>query len=210
MIIGKTDIIGKIRTAIDDIAPAGSLDSFGSDVDSELWQATQYATIALLEELPIHLLDANVKNLSGTVDTARGFAYGQLPDDYLRFVSIDIQGTSGILSELIEPGSDTEKMQRSPWSRGSSTKPKAMMDHDETGKKVIVWWPSDDTHNSAQLWYIPMLSVVTVATEEITNVPAIICAIRDEAERLVVYRAASIFFEGKKENEIAEKFMNLQ
>lgn len=224
MNIGKTDIISKIRTAIDDIAPAGTSDSFVNDVDDELWQAVQHAVVALSEELPIHLLNASVESLNGTVDSSRGFAYGELPDDYLRFVSIDITGTAGILNELIEPGSDIEKMQRSPWSRGTATKPKAMMDHDENGKKVIVWWPGNDTHDSAQLTYIAVpketpaedsdeetQGTETVAETSTTPEPPYIeCSIRDEAERLVIYRAASIFFEGKKESEIAEKFRNLQ
>ena len=199
MNIGKADIVAKIRTAIDDIAPSVA-DSFAADVDKELWQAVKHAATELSAELPINLLDANVESLQGTVDDARGFAYGKLPAGYLRFVSIDITGTSGILCELIEPGSDAEKMQRSPWSRGSSTKPKAMLDHDENGKKVIVWWPGDSEHNSAQLTYVK-------APKEENN--AIYCAIREEAEHLIIYRAASIFFEGKKEGAIADRFRNL-
>lgn len=209
MIITQADIIGKIRKAIDDIAPTGITDSFVTDVNSELWQATLHAAIQLSTELPINLLDATVANLAGTIDSNRGFAYGQLPEDYFRFVSIDIAGTASILTELIEIGSDEEKMQRSPWSRGTATKPKAMLDHDENGNKVIVWWPGSEVHNSAQLAYIATPEQVTVATAEVTTVPAIVCAIRPEAEQQVIYRAASIFFEGKKEGEIAEKFRNL-
>ena len=201
MNIGKSAIIGKIRTAIDDIVTSTiTMDTFKQEVDAELWQATEHAAIELSRELPINLLDASVKSLSGTVDSTRGFAYGQLPSEFLRFVSLDIKDTAGILCELIEAGSDMEKMQRSSWSRGTASKPKAMLDHDENGKKVIVWWPGDDAHNSAQLTY--------VATPSEGN-DTITCAIRDEAERLLIYRAASIFFEGKKEETIAEKFRTM-
>lgn len=209
MIITKADIISKIRKAIDDIVPSGVTDSFVSDVDAELWQATQQAVNDLLVELPINLLDATEADLTGTIDTNRGFAYDQLPDDFYRFVSIDITGTAGVLFELIEQGSDQEKMQRSAWSRGSATKPKAMMDHDEQGNKVIVWWPGDSEHNSAQLWYIELPELVTTATTAVPTVPAIVCAIRAEAEQQVIYRAASIFFEGKKEADTADRFKNL-
>lgn len=208
MNISKSDIIGKIRTAIDDIAPSAS-DSFSDDVNTELWQAVKHAVTELSIELPINLLEASIKSEAGTVDNDRGFAYLQLPDKYLRFVSLDVEGWAGILTELIEPGSDAEKMQRSPWSRGTSTKPKAMIDHDETGKKVIVWWPGDDTHKTGQLTYIANYTEVTVATSEITSVPTLTCAIRSEAEQYVIYRAASIFFEGKKEDAIAEKFRSM-
>jgi hypothetical protein len=211
MIIIKSDIVAKIRTAIDDVTPSAS-DSFTTNTDNELWQAAQHAVQSLLEELPFDMLEVHVEQRAGTVDSSRGFAYAKVDgDDYdfLRFVSIDIAGTASILNELIEPGSDLEKMQRSPWSRGSVTKPKAMLDFDEKGNQVIVWWPGDDTHNSAQLTYIAKPDVVTVATEEITSVPAIDCDIKDIAERMVIYRAASIFFEGKKETALAEQYKNI-
>lgn len=208
MTIQQADIIGKIRRAIDDIVPSNVTDSFVTDVEAELWQAVQHATMQLSLELPINLLDASVEVLTGTINSDRGSAYSDLPDDYIRFVSIDIEGAAGILSELIEQGSEAEKMQRSKWSRATATKPKAMLDHDGDGDKGIVWWPGDSTHGSAQLFYIAEPSVTTV-TAGTTTMPAIDCAIRSEAEQLIIYRAASIFFEGKKEDTIAEKFRNL-
>ena len=230
MTITQTDIIGKIRTAIDDIAPAGTADSFGTDVDSELWQAVIHACGELSAELPVNLLDVSIEDSTGTVDTRRGFAYTALPDDYLRFVSLDVEGWAGIVRELMEAGSDAEKMQRSAWSRGTATKPKAMLDQDENGRKVIVWWPGDAEHQSAELAYIAKPEVgepaddsagvvaepagETAGTESNEETAAnsettITCAIRDEAERLVIYRAASIFMEGMKDGDIAEKFRSL-
>lgn len=211
MIISKNDIVEKIRTAIDDVTPTAS-DSFTDNTDNELWQAAQHAVQALLEELPFDMLDVHVEQKNGTVDNNRGFAYAKVDDDtygFLRFVSIDISGTASILNELIEPGSDLEKMQRSPWTRGTATKPKAMLDYDESGNRVIVWWPGESTHNKAQLTYVAEPILHTAATTEITSIPAIECDIRDIAERMVIYRAAAIFFEGKKEPETAEKFKNL-
>lgn len=211
MIISKNDIVAKIRTAIDDVTPTAS-DSFTDNTNNELWQAAQHAVQALLEELPFDMLDVHVEQKNGTVDNNRGFAYAKVDDDtyrFLRFVSIDISGTASILNELIEPGSDLEKMQRSPWTRGTVTKPKAMLDYDESGNRVIVWWPGDSTHDNAQLTYIAEPILHTAATAEITSIPAIECDIRDIAERMVIYRAAAIFFEGKKETAQAEQFKNI-
>lgn len=207
MTITKADIIGKIRKAIDDIVPSGITDSFVEDTDAELWQAVFHACTELSQELPLNLLDVSIESLAGTYDSSRGFSYSELPDDYLRFVSIDIKGCASVLFELIEPGSEAEKMQRSAWTRATATKPKAMPDHDEQGNKVIVWWPGGDTHNTAILAYIEDPELTT--TTDTPAVPIINCSLRDEAERLVIYRAASIFFEGKKEGDIAEKFRNL-
>lgn len=211
MIISKNDIVAKIRTAIDDVTPTAS-DSFTDNTNNELWQAAQHAVQALLEELPFDMLDVHVEQKNGTVDNNRGFAYAKVDNDtyrFLRFVSIDISGTASILNELIEPGSDLEKMQRSPWTRGTVTKPKAMLDYDESGNRVIVWWPGDSTHDNAQLTYIAEPILHTAATAEITSIPAIECDIRDIAERMVIYRAAAIFFEGKKETAQAEQFKNI-
>ena len=234
--ITRADIVGKIRTAIDDILPSGAnvTDSFSDDTRDELWQATIHAVTQLSLELPIHLLDVSIHSDAGTVDTSRGFAYLTLPEEFLRFVSLDVTGWAGILTELIEPGSDAERMQRSPWSRGTATKPKAMIDHDEQGNRVIVWWPGDSEHGAGQLTYVAAPTVndeepaeepaVTNLNEEpAANAPGaeveqtettesdanIVCAIRDEAEQYIVYRAASIFFEGKKEGDVAEKFRSL-
>lgn len=209
MVIGKTDIIGKIRKAIDDIVPSGTTDNFVTDAESEMWQAVIHAVTDLSVELPIDLLGVTVDSTTGTIDSARGFAYAALQEDYLRFVSIDVAGWTGIVRELIEQGSDAEKMQRSPWSRGTASKPKVMLDTDETGQKVIVWWPGSADFKDAQIAYIAAPEVVNNVTAEITTVPAVVCAIREEAEHKVIYRAASIFFEGKKEPETAEKFRNL-
>lgn len=207
MTITKADIIGKIRKAIDDIVSSGITDSFVEDTDAELWQAVFHACTELSQELPLNLLDVSIESLAGTYDSSRGFSYSELPDDYLRFVSIDIKGCASVLFELIEPGSEAEKMQRSVWTRATATKPKAMPDHDEQGNKVIVWWPGGDGHDSAELGYIAAPELTE--TEDTPAVPIINCSLRDEAERLVIYRAASIFFEGKKEGDIAEKFRNL-
>lgn len=207
MTITRADIIGKIRTAIDDILPTGVTDTFSNDTRDELWQATIHAVTQLSLELPIHLLDVSIHSSAGTVNSSRGFAYATLPDDYLRFVTLDVNGWAGILAELIEPGSDAEKMQRSAWSRGTATKPKAMIDHDEEGNRVIVWWPGNSEHNDGQLTYVAAPEEGTTSTTPSDE--KVECAIRDEAEQYVIYRAASIFFEGKKEGDIAEKFRSL-
>ena len=200
MIISKNDIVAKIRTAIDDVTPTAS-DSFTDNTDNELWQAAQHAVQALLEELPFDMLDISIDPLTGTADSNRGSMYSKVNSSFLRFVSIDIAGTSGVLNELIEPGSNEAKMQRSPWSRGSSTKPKAMLDHDNTdGARIIVWWPGNTANSEAKLRYIPEATITSSSID---------CAVRSEAERMVIYRAAAIFFEGKKEPETAEKFKNI-
>jgi len=195
--ISKATFIPLIRTAIDDIVPGNITDSFKEDTDSELWQAAQHAATELSMELPLNLLDETREEKTGTSDENRCSASCQLPDTFLRFIRLDGTGFAGPLHELMEPGSDAEKMQRSVWSRGTATKPKATIGY-LNSKKTLTWWPGSVT--SVQLDYI---KAPEMANDTIT------CAIRNEALRFVIYRAASIFFEGKKEETIAEKFRNL-
>ena len=195
--IRKATFVPLIRTAIDDIVPGNITDTFKEDTDSELWQAAQHAATELSMELPLNLLDETREAKTGTSDGNRGSARCDLPDHFLRFVRLDGTGFAGPLSELMEPGSDAEKMQRSVWSRGTVTKPKATIGY-LNSKKTLIWWPG--RVQNVQLDYIK------APTEENNTIT---CSIRDEALRFVIYRAASIFFEGKKEETIAEKFRNL-
>lgn len=220
-VISKKTFISKARTAIDDIAPVGFSDTFGADTDGELWQAAKRAVEELSLELPLELLDATVFTQSGTYDSSLGCNYTRLPQDFLRFASLSIEGCPGMLHELMDPGSDGEKMQRSVWSRGSVSKPKAMIHFDAAGKKSISWWPGGLSHNLATVAYIAKHSVTGDASapafeldDETGNsvaaeAPYIDCALRSESVMLAVYRAASLFFEGKKEGDLAEKFRNL-
>lgn len=200
MTINKSDIVAKIRKAIDDILPTGMSDSFTSNTDDELWQAACQAVQALLMELPLDLLQPKTGTsiTPGTADNATTVVI----DDLVRFVNVQLSGWLGLVSELMEPDSDEAKRQRSTWSRGSSSKPRVMLlktksGSDTVAKSTLYCWPSGTV---TQLNYIPTATI---------NTTSIDCAIRSEAERLVIYRAASIYFEGKKEDEIADKFRNL-
>lgn len=191
--ISRGDIISRIRTAIDDILP-NVVDSFSSDADAEMWQAAQDAAVELSLELPINLLDvssngaANISETTGTIN---------LPNDYLRFISLSVAGWSDAIRSLMEPDGEEEKMQRSAWTRGTASKPKAVFRFSDDGKRQLVFWPAG---NGYALEY--------VAAPKVEN-NSIVCSIRPEAERLLAWRAASIYFEGKKEELMAEKFRNL-
>jgi hypothetical protein len=259
MIILQSDIIAKIRTAIDDIVPEAA-DSFTDDTDAELWQAAQHAVEGLLQELPIAMLvprsyyeDITLGNEEtspqATVGT-EGIGRIELPSKFLRFVSFRMQGWSWPVYTLVEPGSDEEIRQRSAWGRGTPDKPKAMLTFitDQDGsqnyyaQRVLKFWTAalDDNSqyikNIQELNYIPMSTVTYPETPEPTPTPSesveetrevaevtrdavssassdeepyIDCALRPEAEKAVIYQAASIFFEGKKEPETAAKFRNI-
>lgn len=205
MEIDISKAIGKVRTAIDDIK--GTLDDdFATDVDTEIRQALRHSVESLLMELPPALVTPSVcKPTSSTPSWSRstgtmGDGMIVLPDDFLRFLDIQVKGWKGALYELMEAGSEEERRQRSPWSRGSNSKPKAMLDTDIDGKRTIHYWPGSENAELVRLSYVPMWSE---ADDKIS------CSLRGEVEKNVIYRAASIFLEGKKEHDAAEHFKQL-
>lgn len=210
MNIQKTDIIARIRTAIDDIVP-GARDSFTADTDAELWQAVFHSVQSLLEEAPLSLLKPQSMltyiggDASRRVTNQDGSGYILMADDFLRFVSLRLAHWSRPVTTLTEPDSDEALRQSSRWGRGTPEKPRAMLDYDADGNLILRYWTaakesSDYDHTLQALNYIPK---AMVGNDTVT------CAMKDEAERMVIYRAASIFFEGKKEPDTAEKFRNI-
>ena len=202
MIATLSSLREKVRKAIDDIAP-NAVDDFGTDANAEIDQALLHAAISLSRSLPLELIVPTITSTQTTGNREEdGSGYVELPSDYLRFVSLTVNGWKGSVEELMERGSEAEKMQRSIWSRGSATKPKAMLDATisaPTIKEVIRFWPSTTT-NTATLVYIKTAS---------ESSGSLVCAIRDECEKNIIYLACSLFMEGKKENVLAEAFAKL-
>lgn len=198
MEIDISKAIEKIRTAIDDVK--GTLDDdFASDIDLELAQALRHSVESLLMELPPMLIEPSIQTAASSTAGNDG-AYVTLKSDFLRFLDLTVSGWKRTIYELIEAGSDEEKMQRSKWGRGTNTKPKAMLDTDASGKRILRFWPGSSESAVTALSYVPTASE---ADGKIT------CALRAETEKNIIYRAASIFLESKKEGELADKFKQL-
>ena len=191
---------GKVRTALDDIAPE-VVDSFASDANAEIEQALLHAAVSLSRELPADMLEISIER-----DEHPGYrsddesGYIALPEDYLRFISLRSTLFAGNVTELMEPGSESEKWQRSLWSRGSATKPKVMIDGDNDARSVLRYWPGKDGGTVTMLFYVKMPK---------KEDGRLVCGLRESAEKNLVYSACRIFLEGKKESATAEKFAQL-
>lgn len=216
----KSDIIVQIRRAIDDILPEAT-DSFTVNTDNELWQAVQHAVEQLLLELPMDALipeDGSSQTVvHGSGDADDGTGHIELPDTFLRFISLKFSTWLSPVYTLIEPGSDEEMRQRSSWGRGTPEKPRAMIDGTEENPILRFWsvgkTGTPPTYDYAVdiLNYIPMPTVAPVTNPQTGDIIdyTIECALKDVAVKAVIYRAASIFFDGKKEPETADKFRNI-
>jgi hypothetical protein len=225
------ELTGKVRKAIDDIAPGvipGVVDSFSSDLDAEIAQALEHAATSLSSSLPIELLEPEIITETTTAPswsrgarTSDGSGYIVLPTDYMRFVSLKMATWKGTVTDLIEPGSEADKMQRSPWSRGTATKPKAMLDTEKISttvgqvttteaKQVLRYWPQGTpTETLVALVYVPEISWEDVTIEENVTETRLKCALKDECEKNLIYTACRIIMEGKKEHAAADKFAQL-
>lgn len=222
--IYRNDIIAKIRRAIDDIVPSAT-DSFTDDTNDELWQAVEHAVEQLLMELPADALIPEDGSALTVTQGPDGTGYISLPADspqdpsspsFLRFISLKFSTWLSPVYTLIEPGSDEQMRQRSSWGRGTPEKPRAMLDGTEDSP-ILRFWSVGKTGNPPSydytveiLNYIPMPTVNPASTDPQSPTDAnIVCALKPVAVKAVIYRAASIFFDGKKEPETADKFRNI-
>lgn len=205
----------EVRKALDDIAPTGITDSFADDVNAEIEQALEHAATHLSRELPLEMLEPEViDNTTAEPEWSRtegenGSGMIVLPADFLRFGALDMQEWTATVRELIEPGSESEHQQRSKWSRGSNEKPRAMLDNvivtdggqnNRQTHQVLRYWPGSQDNELERLVYVPQ---VRVSNGEL------ICALKAECEKNLIYLTCRIFLEGKKEHTAAEKFAAL-
>jgi len=221
MTFSINEMVANIRKAIDDIAPS-VLDSFATDVNAELEQAMMHAVESLSMELPLSLLEPTVISNDDNPQITTGDsgeAVVELDEKFIRFIAVRLNGWKGTVNELMVPGSDEEKQQRSAWSRGTPTKPKAMLDHwllehDESDenegneseesqseyieRQVLRCWPHE-----GMLERLVYVERPTVSGDNLT------CDLKEEAKKNIIYRAAYIFLEGKKESATADKFNQL-
>ncbi len=187
-----TSLTAKVRKAIDDIAPE-ALDDFSTDANEEMAQAIVHAATSLLQTLPIEMLEVSTENYTNVVDGAVA-----LPSGFLRFVAYKAADWSGSVKTLVEPGSDEEKMQHNPWSRGSNSKPKAMLEDAAVGPgKYLSIWP---TCANGKLYYIAQATI---------NDSTLTCGLKSECEKNLINLAASMYLEGKKEHDAAANFLEL-
>ena len=221
-----TDLISKSRIALDEIR-TGTEDDFGADLDSELRQSLTLAADELLQEAPVgKLLPQRVIAFTNgdsdydAIRTEYSDGHGSLviPDDFLLLYELRLRSWQGTVRTLLEPGSNEAQMQQSRWTRGTPQKPKAMLETDEKGQRVITYWTAGRYsptraqnmqsvygHFVEKFTYIPRSSVTTDTDKtEWLNV-----ALTDDCEKNLIYRALSLVLITKKETELASTVRGL-
>ena len=231
------DLIEKVRIALDDILPdpETTTDSFAADVDTEIEQALLQAAEEVIMNAPAELLEPTVYVSAGSTDSDchalddehdDGRGYFILPKEFLRLLEFQLVGWPGILTELVAPGTDEARMQRSKWSWGSPEKPKAMLSY----KTITVTSTSTETETETRstttelrpcllYWtaykdgssYKHLVKHLTyVEQPSVSGVPEKLdCAAKDTLEKNIIFTACRIFLTGKKETALADKFAEL-
>lgn len=221
-------LVGKVRIAIDEIVTDGFDDDFTIDADTEIRQALQYAMNQLLDEVSLEsLTPVDLCDVVGDMDSVHekfvdGSGQILLPNNFLRLVSFKLRSWRLPVHEVLDPMSDEYKRQASVWGRGSCHKPRVVVMPSVGGYLRLIYWtagrrsvpvtavgalpsPSSSTyydHEIDHLQYIPSIMI----DDEATTVES---SLNGACEMLLVYRAAGIFLEGKKEGALAQRMYAL-
>ena len=234
-----SDLVKKMRIAMDEVKHDEDNDIFADDSDEEMNQAIETAAQQLLMQAPAQMLlpERVVVSLNETgkqdydaIQTQYTDGHGCLviPDDWLRLVVLKLKSWSSSLTSLMDPDSKEAQMQASRWTRGTPQKPRGMIATSPvTGKRVLMYWTAgrydanhaEETgkvydHEVELFTYIPYQKVEDVFSTETGKEKEVIdkkivLALVDECRKYLIYRAISIFLVSKKESELADKYNQL-
>ena len=211
-------LIEKVRTALDEILPEDQADGFTVNADAELRQAIETAIMQISKEASPDMLEPKV--LEGDLTPAQvknddGTGYIVLPPDFLRLMELKLMSWSSSVWELMDPTSDEAKRQASRWGRGTPQKPKAMESQDRGGNKILKYWTAgrfvnNDAREIKPIYDHRIETFAYIATPQLSSDGSVIdCNLKDECLRNIIYRAAGIYLESKKEGELADRFYQL-
>lgn len=218
MDIDKGTIIGKVRTAIDEILPEDmkEIDSFWKDQDEEIWQAVQMAAEQLCLELPREYLEPRSAVASGGSVTAvpvtdmDGEGYIEVnttsvAPDYLALYELKMAVWKMGVTRVIQPGTVEAMQQTNAWTCGTPWKPKVM--EVRTGSTIRLYYWTVKTkagtgHTVERLTYIERPKITTDRDDnEGLSVPLI-----EATLPYIIYRAGRLVMTAKKETQLAEEF----
>lgn len=222
------DLLKKLHIIIDDVKRADEYDDFDADKDSELREALLTASEQIAKVGMAGIVEPSdvISSLGSNQDYdaiqtqyVDGHGTLVLPRDFLLLGELKLQSWSQPVRELMDPSSDEAKHQASRWSCGSPQKPKAMLSSASNGDRVIEYWkagryqyPMGEQLSSVYNHLIERFTYVPkprFETDETTKKEQLVAPLSEGAEKMLLYRAAGIYMEGKKESTLADRFYNI-
>ena len=196
----EKDLIPRVRTLIDEVAHDATED-FSTDLDAEIRNAIVMAAQKMRRDLGrAFLLPLNFT--STLTAGADGSGTATMPDDFGTLVEFQLRGWKQPVTDFIEPGSAEAKQQMHPWTRGSASKPVAMVTLSDNNNSIRYWSAAKqgDTyvHELDHFQYLP---IVDDSTDFLP--------IADEAYDMLLYQSAALLMLSKGETEIAGQLASM-
>ena len=196
----ENDLIPRVRTLIDEVAHDATED-FSSDLDAEIRNAIVMAAQKMRRDLGRAFLlpQAFPSTLTAGED---GSGTATMPDDFGTLVEFQLRGWKQPVTDFIEPGSAEAKQQMHPWTRGSASKPVAMVTLSDNANRIRYWSAAKqgDTyiHELDHFQYLPIV-------DDSTDV----LPIADEAYDMLLYQSAALLMLSKGETDIAGQLASM-
>lgn len=218
-----SELISRLHVIIDDVRDEADKDDFTDNMDAELREALLTAATEVVLASPAGGLEP--VSVKSSLLAAQDYdaiqkqytdGHGELvvPPDFLRLSELKLNSWSQTVRSLIDPESDEAKMQASRWTRGTPQKPKAMLTTDASGNRVVRYWTAGRYQRPQGE---PMSNVYDHSVEVFTYIPKpryetetsteyLIAPLTEGMERTLLYQAAGVFMEAKKEATLADRF----
>jgi len=196
----EKDLIPRVRTLIDEVAHDATED-FSTDLDAEIRNAIIMAAQKMRRDLGrAFLLPLNFT--STLTAGADGSGTATMPDDFGTLVEFQLRGWKQPVTDFIEPGSAEAKQQMHPWTRGSASKPVAMVTLSDNNNSIRYWSAAKQggtyVHELDHFQYLP---IVDDSTDFLP--------IADEAYDMLLYQSAALLMLSKGETEIAGQLASM-
>lgn len=194
------NLIPRVRNLIDEVAH-DAMEDFSSDLNAEIKQSIIMAAQKLKRELGRQFLLPVSYNASVT-GNSDGTGIINLPDDYGELAEFQMRGWLQPVTDLIEPGSLEAKQQMHPWTRGSASKPVAMIILKD-GNNMIKYYSAAKNagaydHTLDHFDYLPVI-------DDDTDMLPIV----DNMYDILLYQSAALLMLSKGETQIAEQFASM-
>lgn len=202
MTISIETLIQQVRTLIDEVKHDATED-FSTDLEKEIRHSIILAAQKMKRDLGRQFL-LPIKWEASLAFGDDGSGIATMPEDFGTLVEFRLKGWKQGVTDLIEPDSIEAKQQMHPWTRGSASKPVAMVELSQDGtNNVLRYWSapkgvSGYSHVLDKFEYLPVID------EQTESLP-----ITDEAYDLLLYQSASLLMLSKGETQMAEQLASM-
>lgn len=197
--VSLDDLVAEVRVTLDENAVQSSYLGANADnleLDGIIRAKLPEAARDVTEAAGVELLEPI--QMATTVTTRDGGGVLSVPDDFLRLVSLRMEGWNRSVTVAAAEGSDIDRMQRNKYVRGTSTKPVCVLSHDASGKKVLEYFGASGAVEKAL--YMPLPQVKTRDGVEKLGISVLL-------RQAIVRRAAGLTLMSRGETESASAYL---